>query len=592
MPYSAKASRALARESGRWLAVFAILGLAGSASASAVFRYTHFEHKCVNGFNIVKHASKTVAECAVLCDANPGCYGFEYGVDHGEASTTYSPEDCQLSSSADTTGCTGYNLDFYAKGESMLGEHHHLPECGSPGAGAQCACPPGTLGPLGGGDGAGGACAPAECGSGRSLSNRTWSSVFNGVCGAATASVVDNYGVECWDQCGGVQGPCSFCGIGYCCRNDAFWDDTSNGCDGSTGIPGRWGHVCALPPHDSSESDAIEVYLGSEESYVDGVQRPWPSGIFAFNNSHFNLARACTGDEVPPEAFNSANEVVLRSQGRRIHRCPVATSVMYNYNGVRREPERAIDVRAAFAEPLSSCDWWQRPRLDMRMCTWQGEIASAWWGSPDTQSGTWMPGETQQWLRIDLQASESVAVIRVWASIQSDAVYAMQRMNGATVEVGDSDLVGNNRVCATIAGMVYTYVDVQCPPGTMGRYVIVAQAAGFTDYFEIGEVEVFGKYFNLARACSTPDMACETFGNTMPVSGASGAVRGNDGNYDTLIHSDVVDFPAGDGAHWWRVDLETIQDIAVVRVHNRRYNRITLSYCCIKLERHAATRYR
>ena len=243
MPYSAKASRALARESGRWLAVFAILGLAGSASASAVFRYTHFEHKCVNGFNIVKHASKTVAECAVLCDANPGCYGFEYGVDHGEASTTYSPEDCQLSSSADTTGCTGYNLDFYAKGESMLGEHHHLPECGSPGAGAQCACPPGTLGPLGGGDGAGGPCAPAECGSGRSLSNRTWSSVFNGVCGAATASVVDNYGVECWDQCGGVQGPCSFCGIGYCCRNDAFWDDTSNGCDGSTGIPGRWGHV-------------------------------------------------------------------------------------------------------------------------------------------------------------------------------------------------------------------------------------------------------------------------------------------------------------------------------------------------------------
>lgn len=58
---------------------------------------------------------------------------------------------------------------------------------------------------------------------------------------------VENYGMDCWSQCGETQGPCSsFCGTGYCCRY--LWEDTSNGCDGSIGIVGVPMHVCSYPP--------------------------------------------------------------------------------------------------------------------------------------------------------------------------------------------------------------------------------------------------------------------------------------------------------------------------------------------------------
>jgi len=53
--------------------------------------------------------------------------------------------------------------------------------------------------------------------------------------------VLRNTGTACWNECGKQQGPCSFCGTGSCCRKG--WHDTSNGCDGSSGIDGR-GHVC------------------------------------------------------------------------------------------------------------------------------------------------------------------------------------------------------------------------------------------------------------------------------------------------------------------------------------------------------------
>jgi len=58
---------------------------------------------------------------------------------------------------------------------------------------------------------------------------------------------VENYGHNCWDECGSQQGPCSFCGTGLCCAYD-FPFDTSNGCSGSVGIPGITHHVCSYPP--------------------------------------------------------------------------------------------------------------------------------------------------------------------------------------------------------------------------------------------------------------------------------------------------------------------------------------------------------
>jgi len=135
------------------------------------------------------------------------------------------------------------------------------PECGAPGAGTQCVCPRGTVGPLGGGDGAGGPCAPAAAacgGRGKTLQNRTWTSVFNGVCGALTAPVVENYAVPCYSACGSQQGPCSFCGAGYCCR--LGFADTSNGCDGSVGIQGIEGHACSLPPTQKNSVSPCDVY--------------------------------------------------------------------------------------------------------------------------------------------------------------------------------------------------------------------------------------------------------------------------------------------------------------------------------------------
>jgi len=58
-------------------------------------------------------------------------------------------------------------------------------------------------------------------------------------------SGVEHRGEDCWGQCNGQQGPCSFCGTGVCCR--LGWEDHSNGCDGSLGIHGL-GHICTSEP--------------------------------------------------------------------------------------------------------------------------------------------------------------------------------------------------------------------------------------------------------------------------------------------------------------------------------------------------------
>ena len=54
-----------------------------------------------------------------------------------------------------------------------------------------------------------------------------------------------NSGKDCWYDCNGVQGACSWCGRqGMCCK--IGYTDTSNGCNGAFG--GKSRHECALKP--------------------------------------------------------------------------------------------------------------------------------------------------------------------------------------------------------------------------------------------------------------------------------------------------------------------------------------------------------
>ena len=84
--------------------------------------YVQQKKKCVNGANIAPGVipGKTVAECSALCDANRNCKAFEYGTDYG-GQGRYKTGDCQLQSSADSTGCNGayHNLDLYVPKEQF-----------------------------------------------------------------------------------------------------------------------------------------------------------------------------------------------------------------------------------------------------------------------------------------------------------------------------------------------------------------------------------------------------------------------------------------------------------------------------------------
>jgi len=53
-----------------------------------------------------------------------------------------------------------------------------------------------------------------------------------------------NQGMECWNHCHQQQGPCPvWCGKhGMCCTMNPFWNDKSNGCDGTFG--GAWRNQC------------------------------------------------------------------------------------------------------------------------------------------------------------------------------------------------------------------------------------------------------------------------------------------------------------------------------------------------------------
>jgi len=62
-------------------------------------------------------------------------------------------------------------------------------------------------------------------------------------CVSAAAVTLLNPGANCWEGCNRRQGPCAWCGIGYCCRKG--WH--GNGCNGSIGGGGY--HACVSRPY-------------------------------------------------------------------------------------------------------------------------------------------------------------------------------------------------------------------------------------------------------------------------------------------------------------------------------------------------------
>jgi len=65
------------------------------------------------------------------------------------------------------------------------------------------------------------------------------------MCVRAFDPSLKNANKPCWFQCSKRQGPCSFCGSGYCCRRG--FADTSNGCDPTIGTNPHH-HLCAAAP--------------------------------------------------------------------------------------------------------------------------------------------------------------------------------------------------------------------------------------------------------------------------------------------------------------------------------------------------------
>ena len=85
--------------------------------------YIHVPEGCVHGSNINYYNDLSIQECAVICNNNPLCLGFEYGVDHGStAGDAYGARDCTTQNSADYENCDGarFNLDFYLKSRNYI----------------------------------------------------------------------------------------------------------------------------------------------------------------------------------------------------------------------------------------------------------------------------------------------------------------------------------------------------------------------------------------------------------------------------------------------------------------------------------------
>ena len=79
--------------------------------------WEHHSKSCVSGQNIRNIPDQTIDECKELCNAEPTCKAFEYGVSHGGRNKRFKPRDCHLQSGNNPVGCDGiyWNLDLYIK---------------------------------------------------------------------------------------------------------------------------------------------------------------------------------------------------------------------------------------------------------------------------------------------------------------------------------------------------------------------------------------------------------------------------------------------------------------------------------------------
>jgi len=98
--------------------------LAPSADDAEVVGYDRFERTCVPSHNLVNFHKIAIQECAKICDSNPSCLAFEYGVSYGGRGD-YRPGDCQPQDSLERAeACDGsdMNLDLYVKVRSQVAQ--------------------------------------------------------------------------------------------------------------------------------------------------------------------------------------------------------------------------------------------------------------------------------------------------------------------------------------------------------------------------------------------------------------------------------------------------------------------------------------
>ena len=78
--------------------------------------WEHIPKGCVNGKNINHYTGKSVQECKNICDSNPLCKAFEYGVNYNGGGP-YKDGDCQPQEEFEPADCDGgyWNLDLYVK---------------------------------------------------------------------------------------------------------------------------------------------------------------------------------------------------------------------------------------------------------------------------------------------------------------------------------------------------------------------------------------------------------------------------------------------------------------------------------------------
>jgi len=98
-------------------------------------------------------------------------------------------------------------------------------------------------------------------------------------------SAVLNEGIDCLGGCGGVQGPCTWCGTGMCCRRG--WSDKSNGCDGTLGVDGM-GHVC-VPAPENVQLDKTTIVFSFLITRIVSKGDWVPMDIVGINGSSYEV---------------------------------------------------------------------------------------------------------------------------------------------------------------------------------------------------------------------------------------------------------------------------------------------------------------